>query len=67
MAKFKNISPLGDLFIPALNAQVLSGESIEVTDEEVIGHFRDQAETWKEVSGDSKKSTSTPDAAPAAE
>lgn len=68
MAKFKNVSPLGDLYVPALGLEVASGEIIDVVDDEVAGHFRDQVETWKEVSGDSKKSTpSTPDAAPAAE
>jgi hypothetical protein len=67
MAQFKNISPLGDLAVPVLNRDVLFGDVVEVTDEEVIASFRDQGETWQEVSGDSKTTPSTPDAAPAAE
>ena len=67
MAQFKNISPLGDLAVPVLNRDVLSGDIVEITDEEVIASFRNQGETWQEVSGDSKKTPSTPDAALAAE
>jgi hypothetical protein len=67
MAKFKNISPLGDLYIPALGQEVAFGEAVEVADEEVASSMRDQAGIWQEVSGDSKSTKSNPDAASAAE
>jgi hypothetical protein len=67
MATFKNISPLGDLVVPALGKDVLAGETVDVTDTDIIESLRDQVNTWQEVSGDSKTTPSTPDAAPAAE
>lgn len=67
MAKFKNISPLGDLYIPVLGQEVAFGEAVEVGDEEIASSMRDQAGVWQEVSGDSKSTKSTPDAASAAE
>jgi hypothetical protein len=67
MAKFKNISPLGDLYVPALSQEVAFGEAVEVADEEIASSMRDQAGVWQEVSGDSKSTKSTPDAASAAE
>ena len=67
MAKFKNISPLGDLYVPALSQEVAFGDSVDVVDEEVASSMRDQAGVWQEVSGDSKSTKSTPDAASAAE
>ena len=33
MAKIKNISPLGDLFIPSLNLEVKAGATVDVSDE----------------------------------
>jgi hypothetical protein len=67
MAKFKNVSSLGDLYIPALSQEVAFGDSVDVVDEEVASSMRDQAGVWQEVSGDSKSTKSTPDAASAAE
>jgi hypothetical protein len=46
MAKIKNISPLGDLIIPALgNLVVKAGESAEVSDE-AAASLLEQAENW---------------------
>jgi hypothetical protein len=67
MAKFKNISSLGDLYVPALVQEVAYGEVIDVADEEIASSMRDQVGVWQEVSGESKSTKSTPDAAPAAE
>ena len=33
MAKIKNVSPIGDLIIPALNLVVKAGESADVSDD----------------------------------
>lgn len=33
MAKIKNISPLGDVIIPALNLEVKAGASVDVSDD----------------------------------
>lgn len=33
MAKIKNISPLGDLFIPSLGLEVKEGATVDVSDE----------------------------------
>jgi hypothetical protein len=67
MAKFKNVSPLGDLYVPALGQEVAFGDCVDVVDEKVASSMRDQAGVWQEVSGDSKSTKSTPDAASAAE
>jgi len=67
MATFKNVSMFGDLAVPVLGKDVLAGATVEVTDEAVADSFRDQPSNWQEVSGDSKTTPSTPDAAPAAE
>ena len=67
MATFKNISPIGDVHVPILGKDVIAGETVEVTNEEIADSLREQPGNWQEVSGDSKTTPSTPDAAPAAE
>ena len=55
MAKIKNISPLGDLIIPALNNLVVkAGESVEVSDEAAASLLA-QSENW--VAADRAAST----------
>jgi hypothetical protein len=57
MAKIKNVSPFGDLHVPALGIDVLAGEVIEVPDE-MADSFLEAPFNW--VSGDSKKSSPDP-------
>lgn len=57
MAKIKNVSPIGDLFVPALGIDVALGETVDVPDE-LAASLLEQPANW--VSGDSKKETSTP-------
>lgn len=45
MAKIKNISALGDLFIPALNLTVKAGQSVEVADD-AAASLLEQTDTW---------------------
>jgi len=55
MATVTNISPLGDLIIPALNNLIVkAGESVEVSDE-AAASLLEQSENWAA----SKKSTPT--------
>lgn len=56
MAQLKNISPLGDLDVPALGRVVAAGETVEIADALVDG-FKDQASTWEVTVPTSKKST----------
>ena len=56
MALIKNVSPFGDLEVPAIGMTVLAGESVDVPDE-VAQSLLEQSFHW--ASGDSKKSTTT--------
>lgn len=56
MPKIKNISPLGDLIIPALNDLIVkAGESAEVSDEAAASLLQ-QTENW--VSADKSSAAS---------
>jgi high-affinity K+ transport system ATPase subunit B len=57
VALVKNVSPMGDLEIPALGLVVAAGASVEIADD-VAENLLEQVGTW--AVGDSKKSTSTP-------
>jgi len=62
MAKIKNISPLGDLIIPALdNIVIKAGESVEVS-EEAAASLLAQPDNW--VAADKAASSLTPTTAP---
>ena len=75
MAKITNISPLGDLIIPALdNLIVKAGESVDVSDE-AAASLLEQTENWSSstvapaaapVSVDPTPTTSPADSIPAA-
>ena len=73
MAKITNISPLGDLLIPALNNLVVkAGESVDVSDE-AAASLLEQPENWASASGakssapvDTTPTTSPADSIPAA-
>jgi hypothetical protein len=45
MAKIKNISPLGDLFIPSLGLEVKAGASVDVSDE-AAASLLEQSDNW---------------------
>lgn len=45
MAKIKNVSPLGDLFVPAFGLTVKAGDVAEVTDEAAVSLLA-QPENW---------------------
>jgi hypothetical protein len=45
MAKIKNVSPLGDLVIPALNLTVKAGESVDVADD-AAASLLEQTSNW---------------------
>jgi hypothetical protein len=57
MAKIKNVSPLGDLYVPAIGIEIAFGETTEVPDE-LAASLLEQPANW--VSGDSKETTTTP-------
>ena len=62
MAKIKNVSPIGDLVIPALgNLVVKAGESVDVSDE-AAASLLEQPENWV---ADSSAPVSAPTPAPA--
>ena len=64
MAKIKNVSPIGDLVIPALgNLVVKAGESVDVSDE-AAASLLEQPENW--VASSSNPTTSPADSIPAA-
>ena len=45
MAKIKNISPLGDLFIPSLGLEVKEGATVDVSDE-AAANLLAQTDNW---------------------
>lgn len=60
MAKVKNISPFGDLEVPALGIEVLAGEVVEVSDD-AAASLLDQPFHWESADGASaSKATATP-------
>lgn len=60
MATITNISPLGDLVIPALgNLVVKAGESAEVSDE-AAASLLEQTENWSGVAPAKKETDPTP-------
>ena len=62
MAKIKNISPLGDLIIPALNNLfVKAGESVDVSNE-AAASLLEQTVNW--VAADKAAASLTPTAMP---
>ena len=69
MAKIKNVSPLGDLYIPALNATVNAGAILEVATE-AAASLLEQSENWvaadQAAAAVSTTPTTTAPAAPAA-
>jgi hypothetical protein len=69
MAKIKNISPLGDLIIPALgNLFVKAGESVDVSDE-AAASLLEQTVNWvaADKAAASLTSIATPDSLAASE
>lgn len=73
MATITNISPLGDLIIPALNNLVVkAGESVDVSDE-AAASLLEQTDNWSSAKGaktsapvDTNPTTSPADSIPAA-
>jgi hypothetical protein len=72
MATIKNISPLGDLIIPALNNLIVkAGESVDVSDE-AAASLLEQSGNWASSAApasapkDSTPTTSPADSIPAA-
>jgi len=58
VAKIKNVSPLGDLYLPALDIDIKAGEVVEVPDE-LAASMLEQPFNWS--AGDSTKTTSNPE------
>ena len=56
MAMIKNVSPLGDLFVPSLGLEVAFGETVDVPDD-AAASLLDQPFNW--ASGDSKTTTTS--------
>ena len=65
MAKIKNVSPLGDLVIPALGLTVAAGASADV-DAEFAASLLEQSENWAAADQAAASVTVAPDA-PAAQ
>lgn len=59
MPKFKNISPLGALDIPALGRIVESGEVFDVPDK-LVSNFARQSANFERVTRSSKPKTDAP-------
>lgn len=49
MPRFKNVSPLGELDVPALGLTIPAGQFMDVTDPELAASFADQPGTWEPV------------------
>ena len=49
MTLIKNVSPLGDLYVPLLGKEVAAGETVDVSDES-LDSFICQVENWQAVS-----------------
>ena len=60
MVKIRNISPLGELYVPALEITIAPGEIAEVSDE-AAASLLEQTENWAPVA---KPTSATPSAAP---
>lgn len=52
MAKIKNVSPFGDLYVPALGFEIKFGETVDVPDE-IASSLLEQPFNWQ--AGDGKK------------
>lgn len=64
MAKIKNVSPLGDLLIPALNITVKAGATVDVA-EDAAASLLEQTENWAAADAAAASvtpSTTAPDA-----
>lgn len=58
MAKIKNVSPLGDLDVPALGLMVKAGATIEITNDEMAASLLEQPQNW--VAADKAAASITP-------
>lgn len=59
MAKIKNVSPIGDLFIPVLELSVKAGATIEV-DAENAALLLEQTDNWAAADRAAVSVTTTP-------
>lgn len=59
MAQVKNVSPFGDLEVPAIGAEVLFGEVLECSDD-VAASLLEQPLHWESVDVKASKATTTP-------
>lgn len=46
MVRIKNISPLGDLDVPAMRRVVAAGEVVEVDDADLADNLLEQSTNW---------------------
>lgn len=58
MAKIKNVSPLGDVDIPALGLSVKAGATIDIANAEIAASLLEQTENW--VAADKAAASITP-------
>jgi len=64
MAKIKNISPLGEVIIPALNDLVVGAGAIVDVSDEAAASLLEQTSNWIPADQAAAKSSSTSTAAP---
>lgn len=65
MAKVKNVSPLGDLVVPALGLEVKAGATVELSDEAAASLLA-QTDNWAPADKAAAASTPAKPDAPAA-
>jgi hypothetical protein len=46
MAKIKNVSPLGDMFIPALGVEIKAGATFDVSNNDLAASLLAQSDNW---------------------
>jgi hypothetical protein len=49
--KIRNISPMGDLFVPDLGREVAAGEIVDVTGSALAKSLLEQSDNWAAVTG----------------
>ena len=64
MAKIKNISPLGEVIIPALNDLVVGAGAIVDVSDEAAASLLEQTSNWIPADQAAAKSSTPPTAAP---
>lgn len=53
-AEIQNVSPMGDLYVPALEVDVPAGGKVEVVDHDLAAALLAQAGTWAPANDDAE-------------